>query len=260
MGLPTISTSDDALVLAFHDRAIGIIQDETRAAVEAFNKIDRDLKSDIRMGRLAGIARMSVLAIQTRLANAAVPLVKVINDARAIVDAAMNRQPADGNGAVLWFLKVSDTRRQLERMDKGQVMQAALTLAERGDEVFPVVFLDTLNPLLPPDVAVQFTGIYQKAAAGAAVDTLELAEDALAEIKCIIGCAEVAINASFIGLGIPQEWKDISVADIVKAWPKAARASFVAAKGEEAYTDLLQGRLGLQTALGLFRPGLGEGN
>lgn len=259
LGLPPIFSSDNPMVQDFHTRALDAIYEETRGAVEAINKIREDggLNHDTRLGRMVGVARMSTLALQTRLRNLAVPLARVIQDARAIIDKAMNRQPSEPNAAVLWFLKVADTRRQLEALTSEEALKAAFTLAERGDEVWPAVFLDSLKPL-PEDMAVRLTEMYQKAAAGDQVEILTRAKEALEEVQAVIGCAELALGVTVGNLGISQEWKKFPTTDIVRAWPKATSAAFIAAKGSEAYTSLLQGRMGLETALGLFRPGLEE--
>lgn len=258
LGVPPIARADNELVQAFHARALVIIQEEARAAVQALNQVSDELKPEIRIGRMSGIAQMAAKAMHTRLANAAVPLARVIYDARAIVDAAMDRQPKEANAATLWFLKVADVRRQIEGKNMGEIVKAATLLAERGDETFPAVFLDSLNITLPDGLAVTLTQTYQRACAGDNVDTLEQAEDALQEVKAILNSVKLALSAAFSGKGVPHDWDRIPVGDIVKAWPKAAKASFIASKGEEAYTDLLQGKLGLETALTLFRPGLGE--
>lgn len=256
MGLPEISRSDFPLVMDFHQRAIPIIEEENRAAVEAIKKVDPDLRGEVRTARMVGIARLAVLAMQERLANAATPLVRVINDARAIVDQAMNREPKDPAAAMVWMLKVSDMRRQVQSLNTHDRTQVAIKLAKRGDETFPAVFLDTPTNLIPENLVVQLTAEYQKAVAGDQAALLDEAREALAEVKAIIGCAELAMGAGVNGLGLPPSWKDFPVPDIVKAWPKAAKTAFINAKGQEAYMDLLQGQLGLETALGIFRAGL----
>ncbi len=162
--------------------------------------------------------------------------------------------------ALLWFAKVADARRQVESLDRSKVVQAAFALADRGDEVWPEVFLNSVTVTLPGNTAVEITARYQKAVAGEQVAILEQAEDALAEVKTIIGCAELSLSVAFNRVGLGSDWKQVRTADIVKAWPQATKASFIAANGEEAYTALLQGRLGLEAALGLFRPGLVKEN
>ena len=257
--LPQLAKSDNAVSLDFHTRAVAIIQEECAAAVAAIAKIDDTLMPSIRTARVAGLARLTAAAIQTRLANAAVPLARVIYDARAIVDAAMNRQPADPAAASLWFAKVADMRRQMEGLTLENVVKAAIALSRRGDETFPAVFLDSLSINLPDGMIAQFTQDYQKAAAGPAVATLEDAQDALAEVKAIIQCAELAIGAAFNQLGItPDQWNKVSLTDIVQAWPKATKANFINACGEDAYMGLLQGHQSFESVLGFFRPGLTE--
>ncbi len=253
-----IAASNLALAVEFHKRASVIITEECRGAAEAMHKVSSDLRPDIATARKVGIAQMAVKAISARLANAAVPLLRVIYEIRKKVDAAMNRQPSDPAQASLWFMRVADTRRQLEGMTPKALLKAAGDLAARGDQVFPEVFLNSLNFQLPQELTVELTKVYQRACLSDQMDALELAEEALVEIKAAIGFAEIAIQATCSGQGLPPDWTKIGVGDIVAAWPQATKASFIAAKGEEAYTALLQGRIGLESALGVFRPGLAE--
>ena len=260
MALPQISNSDNPVVLKFHQDATKIIQDECRNAVEALAKIDPNYSGPVKLAKAAGLARLSIAAVTSRLQNAAVPLARIVYDARAIVDAAMDRCPKDANGAILWRLKVEGLRRQLDDMSPEDQAAAATTMAKQGNEVFPEVFLNSIRKYLPDSLITTLTNTYQGAFAGDAMQTLEDAQDALIEAKAIIGSAELAISVVFTNAGVPTNWKQVTVGEIVKAWPKAAKASCIAANGEEAYTDLLQGRLGLETALGMFRPGLAEEN
>jgi hypothetical protein len=260
MTLPQIATSELPMVAAFHEAAITAIQEENRTMVEAINKVSDEIHGDLQTARKVGIARLSVLALQARLQNLAVPLARVIYDARQLVDAAMDRCPKDANGAVRWQLKVSDTRRQCEALDVPELIKACTALAERGDEVWPAVFLDSLDSRLPDGLLIENTATYQKACAGDAVQTLADATDALQEIKSVLGSAELALEAAVAGEGLPRDWKKFPVQDIVRAWPKPVKAMFLASCGEDAYLDLLSGHCGLEKALGLFRPGLVEGN
>lgn len=261
LGLPRgIVKAQNPLAIKFHEAAPEIIFDETRGAALAIAALrdDRTLAAETRVARQVGVARMAVLAIQARLSNEATPLLRQIQDARALVDKAMNRKPAEPMAAIAWQLRVSDTRRALDGMAPDKVMAAAKALADRADEVWPETFHDSLRPYLPDGVLVDYTKVYQRAFAGDQVALLEEAEDALEEIRAVINCAELAIAAAVTGLGLPTNWTDFPVADVVKAWPKPAKAQYLQAKGESSYVALLEGGLGLDSALGVFRPTLAE--
>ena len=257
LGFPIFMNSQDPLVATFHQKAIVIIGDELRGAVEAVNKIDPMLQGQVLTARAAGIAHMTVAALQARLQDAAVPLASLIYRARAIVDAAMDRKPKDGPAAILWYLRVSDLRRQLQASDGDDISSTLQALAEAADETVPELLLNTVPPLMVEQFITRLVETYQKAFAGEQVALLAQATDALVEVKSVIKCAELAVWTAFNNIGQAGLQK-ISTPEIVKAWTTSAKASFIAAKGEEAYTSLLQGRVGLGTALGVFRPGIVE--
>jgi hypothetical protein len=258
MRLPAVSKSDNAQAIVFHRAAQVAIAEECRGAVEALNKIDQDLMPPVRLAKAAGIARMAIQALHARIANAAVPLARIVYEARQIVDRVMNPEPSDPTAALSWRMRVEGLRRQLDEANpQGQI--AALTkLAQAGDPAFPELALNSVADYLPSGLAVNLTSTYQAAAAGPAAATLDAAEDALAEVKAVLGCAELALGATFNNAGVPSTWKNVPTPDIIRSWSKAAKANFLSAVGTEAYEDLLQGRLSLEDsgALSIFRPGL----
>lgn len=260
LGFPKVSRSGNKLAVDFHNRAIVVIAEEAKSSTAALGRVDRDLRSEVRTARMAGITRLSALAIQARLQEAAKPLAMKVFEARKVIESVMNRRPENLTQALLWQMRVSEVRRQVEQMSQSDAITAAIALANRGDEVFPEVFLNGLKPLIPDDIATRLTADYQNALVAPAVATLEQTESALDEVKAVLGCTDIALGASLTSAGIlPQEWRDFSVMACVKAWPQDAKASFIAAKGEDAYTDLLRGTVDLDIALDVFRPGLVEG-
>ncbi|MGA2079558.1 MAG: hypothetical protein ABSH53_02925 [Holophaga sp.] len=260
LNIPAVSKSSDDMVLRFHNDAISIIREESGAAAQALKNLDNNLRQEVQLARAASIARLAILAVQARLQNAAVPLARAIYEARQIVDAAMNREPADPAAAVRWYAKVAEVRRQVEDLGDSDLVDAASRLAQLGDETWPEVFLNSISVKLPEGIAEQFTEVYQRAVAGPQVELLESAAQGLDEVKAVIGVAELVLNTTFTSLGTDQRWKLVPQDAIVKAWPKPAKAAFIAAKGEDAYTSLLQGDLDFGVALGVFRPGLVTGD
>lgn len=260
-GLPPVAESEHPLVQAFHVAAIAAIAEETRGVLDAINQIDPGYTSEVKNAKTAGLLRMGALALQSRLVNVATPVVRMIEDARTIVDSAMDRCPKDATGSVRWQLAVEGVRTQLASMTKGEQIKAAQALADRADPTFPAVFLDSLKSYLPDPMAVELTGVYQRAFAGDKADLLDQAEAALVEVSAICQCADLAMSSAANSYGIPGEWRNVSTAGIVKAWSQAAKSKFIATAGEAAYVGLLDGYMGLDVALSVFRPGLvGEGN
>lgn len=260
LGIPVETGNPD--VLRFHDQAVTIIEEESQAAASALRAIvnDDQVKDQVRAARMAGVLRLAAKALQVRLAKAAEPVALVIYEARRIIDQAMNRMPADPLDRIRWQVRVSEFSHHLAGMTDKERMDTCLRLAKVADEVWPAVFVEGARSWVPQGALESFLQVYQEAFAGPEkVQALEEAKDGLVEVKAVIANAELALEAVCSGLGlIHADWRSVSGPDIVRAWPRPTRSLVLSAVGDEGYAALLDGRMGVENTLAIFRPGLAE--
>lgn len=251
--------TDNAAILAFHERALEIIGEEQGGMVKAMNAVDTALKSEVRLARQAGIWKMTVAALNARLTDAAAPLLRVIDQAKALIDEAMNREPKDPAFASSYWLRVADVRAQLAQLSDTDRIQAVLDMAKAAHPTLPEILLNSLKPVVPETVSTAAVVAYQQAYAGDRAPLLDQAREARETMDAILGNAAVILGVGNGGAGLPVRWIDLDkfpVAEIVRAWPQPTRVKFVQAFGQDAYTALLNGKWDLSQALSLFRPGL----
>ena len=259
LGFPEVYRTDNVMVDLFHQRAIGIISDESSSAAAAINRIDKGLMPAVSLARKAGITRLAHLAIEARLCDAAKPIAKKAAESREILDAVMNRRPEDPALALIWQLNVNNARDQLKGMTQGEVIQVALDMAKRGDELFPEVFLNGIKKPIDADMQERLTREYQEALVAPALAEIDEIEDALGECRAVIGCAEIALGKHLSDTcSLPGNWRDVSQETIVSNWNAATAKTFIDAKGVDVYEHVKRGSLDLVEALDVFRPGLTE--